>query len=72
AMNFVGTADLGDRAGNYSGVQLLPRLEELAADSTREDTYAVYDEIIASDQFIEFPGAATVRPRPPTNVTATQ
>jgi hypothetical protein len=68
--NEVGSADLGHRAGNYTGVQLLPRLEELASDSSRQDTYAIYDEIIASSQFIPFPKQATVRPNPPTNVTA--
>jgi hypothetical protein len=71
ALSYVGNADIGNRINNYTGVQLLPRLEELAPDSTRQDTYAIYAEIIASDQFIPFPGAgATVRPNPPTNLTA--
>ena len=70
-LNYVGNADIGNRTNNYTGVQLLPRLEELAPDPTRQDTYAIYDEIIASDQFIAFPGAgALVRPNPPSNVTA--
>lgn len=61
--------NLGDRPDNYTGVQLVPRLEELAPDSSRQDTYAIYSEIIASDNFIAFPGAtSTVRPNPPTNV----
>ncbi|HKS58875.1 MAG TPA: hypothetical protein VJS12_26525 [Steroidobacteraceae bacterium] len=68
-LSYSGNADIGARANNYTGVQLLPRLEELAPDSTRQDTYAIYAEIIASDQFIAFPGAPLVRPNPPTNVT---
>jgi hypothetical protein len=68
-LSYVGNADIGARANNYTGVQLLPRLEELAPDSTRQDTYAIYAEIIASDQFIAFPGAPLVRPNPPTNLT---
>lgn len=55
-MNYAGNADLGNRAGNYSGVQLVPRLEELIPDPTRQNTYAIYGEIIASDQAINFPG----------------
>jgi hypothetical protein len=64
--------DLGDQANNYTGVQLVPRLEQLVADSTRQDTYAIYSEIIASDNFIEFPGSTTavVKPNPPTNLIA--
>lgn len=71
-----GNADIGHRENNYTGVQLLPRLEERAADSTRQDTYALYDELIASDQIIKFPGgftplqAGAVRPNPPTTVRA--
>lgn len=61
--------NLGDQANNYTGVQLVPRLEELAADSSRQDTYAIYSEIIASDNFINFPGVSVVRPNPPSNVT---
>jgi hypothetical protein len=63
--------DLGDQPNNYTGVQLVPRLEQLVADSTRQDTYAIYGEVIASDNFIAFPGAGTavVKPNPPTNVT---
>jgi hypothetical protein len=52
----VGTANLGFREGNYTGVQLLPRLEERAPDPTREKTYAIYDELIASTEPIPFPG----------------
>lgn len=72
-VNENGTADIGSRAGNYTGAQLLPRLEELAPDTSRQDTYAIYSEIIASDNFINFPGglgASTVRPNPPTAVRA--
>jgi hypothetical protein len=63
--------NLGDGAmGNYTGVQLMPRLEELAADSSRQDTYVIYGEVIASDNFIDFPdtGGAAVRPNPPSNL----
>jgi hypothetical protein len=52
----VGTANMGFRHGNYAGAQLLPRLEERAPDLTREATYAIYDEIIASSEPIPFPG----------------
>jgi hypothetical protein len=52
----VGNANLGHREGNYTGVQLLPRLEERAPDLTREVTYAIYDELIASSEPIPFPG----------------
>jgi hypothetical protein len=52
----VGNANLGHREGNYTGVQLLPRLEERAPDPTREVTYAIYDELIASSEPIPFPG----------------
>ncbi|HEY7640184.1 MAG TPA: hypothetical protein VH814_10700 [Steroidobacteraceae bacterium] len=71
-----GTGDIGHRDGNYTGVQLLPRLEERLGDSTRQDTYAIYDELIASDQIIKFPGGflppdkSTIRPNPPTSVRA--
>ncbi len=63
----VGDANLGHREGNYTGAQLLPRLEERAPDPTREVTYAIYDELIASSEPIPFPGghgieAPTVRP----------
>lgn len=51
-----GTADMGYRERNYTGVQLLPRLEERAPDPTRESTYAIYDELIASSRPIPFPG----------------
>ena len=50
--------DLGDDPRNYTGVQLVPRLEEMAPDPTRQDTYTIYDEVIASDNFIEFPGGS--------------
>ena len=52
----VGTADMGFREGNYTGAQLLPRLEERAADPTREASFVIYDEIIASTFPIPFPG----------------
>lgn len=52
-------ADLGNRAGNYTGAQLLPRLEERDGDATREDTYAIYRELLASDNLINFPGGFT-------------
>lgn len=52
----VGTANLGRREGNYTGAQFLPRLEERAPDPTREVTYAIYDELIASSEPIPFPG----------------
>ena len=52
----IGSANLGSRAGNYTGVQLLPRLEEMAPDLARKRTYAIYDELIASQDPIPFPG----------------
>jgi hypothetical protein len=52
----VGDADIGHRENNYTGAQILPRLEERAPDSTRQDSYAIYDEIIASDNPVVFPG----------------
>jgi len=52
----IGTADMGFREGNYTGAQLLPRLEERAADTTREASFVIYDEIIASTSPIPFPG----------------
>lgn len=55
-INAEGTADLGNRAGNYTGAQLLPRLEEREGDVGREDTYAIYGELLGSTNFIEFPG----------------
>jgi len=62
----VGNANLGRREGNYTGVQLLPRLEERAPDPTREVTYAIYDELIASTEPIPFPGGHSVEaPRLP-------
>lgn len=54
--SYVGTAELGQRTTNYTGAQLLPRLEQLIADATREDTFVDYGEVIASDDPIEFPG----------------
>jgi hypothetical protein len=51
-----GTADLGNRSGNWTGAQLLPRLEERISDLTRQDTYAMYAEVIGSDNLINFPG----------------
>jgi hypothetical protein len=72
-INQVGTADLGNNPQNYTGVQLLPRLEELTGDSSRQDTYAIYGEIIASTQFINFPGVTgpvVAKPKPPTSVQA--
>jgi hypothetical protein len=56
----IGDAGLGHREGNYTGVQLLPRLEERAPDPTREITYAIYDELIASSEPIPFPGGHLV------------
>lgn len=55
-INADGTADLGNRTDNYTGAQLLPRLEERLADATREDTYVIYDEVLASNNPINFPG----------------
>jgi hypothetical protein len=76
-INEVGTGDIGHREDNYTGVQLLPRLEERLADPNRQDTYALYDELIASDDVIKFPGGFTppsgpssVRPNPPSSVRA--
>jgi hypothetical protein len=76
-INDVGTGDIGHREENYTGVQLLPRLEERMGDASRQDTYALYDELIASDDIIKFPGGftppagpSTVRPNPPTSVRA--
>ncbi|HEY7378243.1 MAG TPA: hypothetical protein VH542_06135 [Steroidobacteraceae bacterium] len=72
-INQAGSADLGNNSQNYTGVQLLPRLEELTGDSSRQDTYAIYDEIIASTQFINFPGVAgpvVAKPQPPSSVQA--
>jgi chitodextrinase len=51
-----GTADVGSHSWNWTGVQLLPRLEERIADATRQDTYAIYAEVIASASPIKFPG----------------
>jgi len=66
----IGTANMGFRDGNYTGAQLLPRLEERAPDPTREVTYALYDELIASERPIPFPGGHPLtdrrRPSPPT------
>lgn len=58
-INAVGTADLGNRAGNYTGAQLLPRLEEREGDAGREDTYAIYGELLGSSSLIKFPGGFT-------------
>jgi hypothetical protein len=58
----VGDANLGNREGNYTGMQLLPRLEERAPDPTREVTYAIYDELIASSEPIPFPGGHGIEP----------
>jgi hypothetical protein len=56
-INADGTADLGNRAGNYTGVQLVFRLEDKFPDeANRLDTFAVYSELIASDDVINFPG----------------
>jgi hypothetical protein len=60
----VGDANLGHREENYTGVQLLPRLEERAPDPTREVTYAIYDELIASSEPIPFPGGHPVQAPP--------
>lgn len=63
----VGTADMGTREGNYTGAQLLPRLEQRAPDPGRETTYAIYDEIIASTEPIPFPGGHSIEAaEPPT------
>jgi hypothetical protein len=51
-----GTADVGSHSWNWTGVQLLPRLEERIADATRQDTYAIYAELIASSDAIDYPG----------------
>ena len=42
----------------YSGVQLLPYINQLRTDSSRKDTYVLYDELIVSDRWIPFPGLA--------------
>jgi hypothetical protein len=68
----IGTANMGFREGNYTGAQLLPRLEERAPDPTREPTYAVYDELIASEKPIPFPGGHPLTEGPRPSATATR
>lgn len=59
---WVGNANIGERTDNYRGAQLLPRLEQLIADPTREDTFVDYAELIASDEPIDFPGGYKLNP----------
>ena len=60
----VGNADLGGvntpTGRKYSGVQLVPRINSLVSDSSRQNTFVAYDELIVSTQAINFPGGYTL------------
>jgi len=55
----------------FDGIWLLPYNTDRVSDSTRSDTFTLYDELIVSTSFIQAPGASSiVAPKPPTNLSA--
>ena len=57
-------ADLGSgrtpTGDEYSGIQLVPRINNLLGDPSRNPTFVLYDELIVSTEPIPFPGGFAI------------